>query len=143
MVQISDNKCTIVNGNPFSSILSWRIPCTEEPGGLQSVGLQRVGRDWLETTEWLSLFPYPILPLSFSFSHWSTPTGLFSLNLFVYLLDSTCDNLGYLNTKRDSHLMSMKRNCVKIECLEDIWDLFLNAFLNVIHLHPKCFSVQI
>ena len=23
-------------------ILAWRIPCTEEPGGLQSVGLQRV-----------------------------------------------------------------------------------------------------
>ena len=23
-----------------SSILAWRIPCTEEPGGLQSLGLQ-------------------------------------------------------------------------------------------------------
>ena len=28
-----------------SSILAWRIPWTEEPGGLQSVGLQRVGHD--------------------------------------------------------------------------------------------------
>ena len=28
-----------------SSILSWRIPWTEEPGGLQSMGSQRVGRD--------------------------------------------------------------------------------------------------
>ena len=26
-----------------SSILAWTIPCTEEPGGLQSIGLQRVG----------------------------------------------------------------------------------------------------
>ena len=26
-----------------SSVLVWRIPWTEEPGGLQSVGLQRVG----------------------------------------------------------------------------------------------------
>ena len=26
-----------------SSILAWRIPRTEEPGGLQSMGLQRVG----------------------------------------------------------------------------------------------------
>ena len=26
-----------------SSILAWRIPWTEEPGGLQSTGLQRVG----------------------------------------------------------------------------------------------------
>ena len=28
-----------------SSILAWRIPRTEEPGRLQSIGLQRVGHD--------------------------------------------------------------------------------------------------
>ena len=28
-----------------SSILAWRIPWTEEPGGLQSIGLQRVKHD--------------------------------------------------------------------------------------------------
>ena len=28
-----------------SSILSWRIPGKEEPGGLQSIGSQRIGRD--------------------------------------------------------------------------------------------------
>ena len=28
-----------------SRILAWRIPKTEEPGGLQSMGLQRVGHD--------------------------------------------------------------------------------------------------
>ena len=28
-----------------SSILGWEIPWIEEPGGLQSVGLQRVGHD--------------------------------------------------------------------------------------------------
>ena len=28
------------------SILAWRIPWTEKPGGLQSMGLQRVGHDW-------------------------------------------------------------------------------------------------
>ena len=28
-----------------SSILAWIIPWTEEPGGLQSLGLQRVGHD--------------------------------------------------------------------------------------------------
>ena len=28
-----------------SSILAWTIPWTEEPGGLQSMGLQRVGHD--------------------------------------------------------------------------------------------------
>ena len=29
-----------------SSILAWRISWTEEPGGLQSMGSQRVGHDW-------------------------------------------------------------------------------------------------
>jgi len=29
-----------------SSILAWRIPWTEEPGGLQSMRSQRVGQDW-------------------------------------------------------------------------------------------------
>ena len=28
-----------------SSVLAWKSPWTEEPGGLQSVGLQRVGHD--------------------------------------------------------------------------------------------------
>ena len=29
-----------------SSLLAWRIQQIEEPGGLQSMGLQRVGHDW-------------------------------------------------------------------------------------------------
>ena len=30
-----------------SSILAWKIPWTEEPGGLQSTGSQRVGHNWV------------------------------------------------------------------------------------------------
>ena len=37
-----------------SSILAWRIPWTEEPGGLQSVGSQRVRHNWATNT--LALF---------------------------------------------------------------------------------------
>ena len=29
----------------YSNIIAWRIPWTEEPGELQSIGLQRVGHD--------------------------------------------------------------------------------------------------
>ena len=32
-------------GYDYSSILVWRVPWTEKPGGLQSMGLQRVGHD--------------------------------------------------------------------------------------------------
>ena len=36
-----------------SCILAWRIPWAEEPGGLQSVGSQRVGHDWANNTNTL------------------------------------------------------------------------------------------
>ena len=33
-----------------SSILAWRIPWTEEPGGLQVMGLQRIGHNQATNT---------------------------------------------------------------------------------------------
>ena len=33
-----------------SSILAWKIPWTKEPGGLQSMGSQRVGHAWVTNT---------------------------------------------------------------------------------------------
>jgi len=33
-----------------SSILAWRIPWIEEPGGLQPMGSQRVGHNWVTNT---------------------------------------------------------------------------------------------
>ena len=47
-----------------SSILAWRIPWTEEPGGLQSAGLQRVGHAW---SNW-AYACVRVFPLSFFFS---------------------------------------------------------------------------
>ena len=43
-----------------SSILAWRIPWTEEPGRLQSIGLQRVEHAWsdLACVIYSRLFPY-------------------------------------------------------------------------------------
>ena len=35
---------------PHSSILAWRTPWAEEPGGLQSVGSQRAGHDCVTNT---------------------------------------------------------------------------------------------
>ena len=43
---------------PHSSTLDWKIPWTEEPGGLQSMGSVRVRHDWVNL---LSLF---------TFMHW-------------------------------------------------------------------------
>ena len=40
---------------PHSSTLAWKIPWTEEPGRLQTMGSWRVGHDWAAS---LSLFPF-------------------------------------------------------------------------------------
>ena len=53
---------------PHSSTLAWKIPWTEEPGRLQSMGSRRVGHDWATS---LSLF---------TFLHWRRkwqPTPVF------------------------------------------------------------------
>ena len=53
---------------PHSSTLAWKIPWTEEPGGLQSMGSRRVGHNWA-----------PFLSL-FTFMHWRRkwqPTPVF------------------------------------------------------------------
>ena len=46
------------------SILAWRIPWAEEPGGLQSMGLQRVGHNWATHTH------THILGISHWFRYW-------------------------------------------------------------------------
>ena len=53
-----------------SSILAWRMPWTEKPGGLQSMRLHRVGHDWVTNT-----FPFqPFL---------APGTGLMEDNFFT------------------------------------------------------------
>ena len=34
-----------------SSVLAWKIPWTEEPGGLQFIGSQRVGHNWSDLAQ--------------------------------------------------------------------------------------------
>ena len=65
------------------SILAWRIPWPEEPGGLQSMGLQRVRCDWATNTLTYCFFSDPVdiaklISSSFTFSKsslyiWSFP----------------------------------------------------------------------
>ena len=44
-----------------SSTLAWKIPWTEEPGGLQSMGSQRVRHDWAINTFTFILVPWGAL----------------------------------------------------------------------------------
>ena len=48
-----------------SSILAWKIPWTEETGGLQSMGSQRVEHDWARTHTGGFVFAVAALPWTF------------------------------------------------------------------------------
>ena len=61
-----------------SSILAWRIPWTEEPGRLQSIGSQTIRHDWLpKHTE--ALLPYEValslLQIQLRFHPWKSLCG--------------------------------------------------------------------
>ena len=65
-----------------SSILAWEIPWTEEPGGLQSMGLQRVGYG-----EQLSMYTHNdcYSYLDFFFPILQFILFFFNLNLFILI----------------------------------------------------------
>ena len=50
-----------------SSILAWGIPQTEGPGGLQLMGSQRVGHDWVTHTHTPAQYVFALSCLSVSF----------------------------------------------------------------------------
>ena len=67
-----------------SSIPAWKIPWTEESGGLQSMGLQKVGHDWVTKQEVRDLQDFLdnnhnmacMISLSFFNVKWSHPKKL-------------------------------------------------------------------
>ena len=69
-----------------SSIIAWKIPRTEDPGGLQSIGSQGVWHDWSDLNEvkllsrvWLLVTPWTVAyhaPQSMGFSRQESWSGL-------------------------------------------------------------------
>ena len=91
-----------------SSTLAWKIPWTEEPGGLQSMGSRRVGHNWA-TSLWL-----------FTFMHWRRkwqPTPVFlpgesqgqrSLVAAVYGVVQSWTRLKWLSSSSSSSSMGQE-----------------------------------
>ena len=67
-----------------SSILAWKMPWTEEPGGLRSIALQRVGHDWEHIQLILFLFDcyeHMIVCCFFLLDKWAYIQGTWGLHL--------------------------------------------------------------
>ena len=90
-----------------SSILAWRIPRTEEPGGLQSMGSQRVRHDWAskqtsapceikvniilvfswseDSLSFPLLLPLPLIKWQYMSASFSPHTIIFHWTLYLFL----------------------------------------------------------
>ena len=103
-----------------SSILAWRISWTEKPGGLQSMGSQRVGHDWVT---------------SLSFFHLQTKK-------YMVLLMRNCEEVKLvfkywdLNTLKFNHILNSKSSFEIVPEINYMKDFFL---INVKILFT-CFS---
>ena len=118
----------IINCYVFLVNCSWRISCIDEPGGLQSVGLHRVGHNWvIEHSTNILCFLAAILPFpGASVCHFSflvLHTVFLSFLFFVSYLCSRFTSYGYHE--------------VYIKCLTDKIVLFL---LISLYLH---LSIQV
>ena len=113
-----------------SSVLAWKIPWTEEPGRLQSMGSQRVGYNWttsfhFENSRPLSPPREPQTPLSCSgtLDFLSTYLGIDSLTL----------SMGFPRQKYWSGLpflswgSSRPRNWTQVSCVSCIDKQILNT----------------
>ena len=79
-----------------SSVLAWRVPQTERPSGLQSMGLQRVGHFWASENIWIyQRFLEIYYPLK-----WIFQINRGKYGLYRYLLH-------YLEEKARSHSWSV------------------------------------
>ena len=88
----------------LSNILAWRIPRTEKPSGLQSMGMQRVGHNWSDLAGIYTLEPRP----SDTCSHWLRLRQLPSLGQATFQPSGFLD-IGNLFIPRNSTGIPVKR----------------------------------
>ena len=111
--------------SPHSSTLAWKIPWTEEPGGVQSMGSWRVRHDWATS-----------LPL-FTFMHWRrkwqpTPVFLPGESQGQGSLVGSCLWVAQSQTW-------LKR--LRLTTLSVIWYLVLLCFIHTFYLFLKIVSI--
>ena len=98
-----------------SNILAWRIPWTEEPGGLQSMGSQRVGHNWVANT----LTFYLLRPQLFK----ETTEKQFHSKI-------NFNQLGFTFMAQKSYLM-MNKVCTHMgEIHRDYWNIDIIVFID-------------
>ena len=117
-----------------SGILAWRIPWTEQPGGLQSMGSQRVRHDWATSLSLLTFMhwrrkwqPTPVfLPEEFhgqrslkGYSPWSRKVS----NMTEWLTLSTRLSMSFFFEEKQLKLQEHRNKTLKkrLKCNKQLW----------------------
>ena len=82
-----------------SSTIAWKIPWTEEPGRLQSMGSQRVGHDWATSLS----FPFTFAFVRLGF-HWAWSCHLVAIRYYC-----TSKNTGSPTSSLESWIRRTER----------------------------------
>ena len=76
-----------------SSILAWRIPWTEEPGGLQSIGSHRVRYNWSDLAQHSTTASHTVFPMGLLRDRFGrkenparTPWGFCTASIFLCVI---------------------------------------------------------
>ena len=130
-----------------SSVLAWRIPGTEEPGGLPSMGSHRVGHDWSDLAAAANhskltrtiFFPYiptssraqkgmAVFKNTFSHSHRFYMARCNVLEAFIFVI-SPCVQFSSWGNKTDDLFLINQENLTLFLCWKSIFNLTLAVFL--------------
>ena len=84
-----------------STILAWRVPWTEKPGGLPPMGSRRVGHDRVTTLHFLSHIDASYLPPSnYLICEWLRTTSTYQLTIHLSIHAFTLDLNSYFPSAR-------------------------------------------
>ena len=118
---------------PPSSTLAWKIPWTEEPGRLQSIGSLRVGHNWLHFHFSLSCIGEGNSnPLQYSCLENPRDGGAWWAA--VYAVAPSQTRLKRLSSSRSSSLQCLK-NRVHLKCHKLYHHLLTSGLPNLLYTH--------
>ena len=65
--------------------LAWKIPWTEEPGRLQSIGSQRVGHNWATSLHFFTSAIILHSPFNMNIYHWLNAFSVLMCYIYIYI----------------------------------------------------------